>query len=328
MKNFGGFYVFVLFFSFSSLHSAGTAIPSETTSFASFFTEAARTGAAIAMVGLLEKSGYRNTACGLGGVVLLSELQKQNPEFFNSVTGIVKAPFILTRKRLERLFCNGESLSWNEIVTSRNRVMRLLSPLTKQTTVVDLSRDKRLRLMDQEDDKGQVRDEQWTEYVQHIDSQLTFMSNMLQNALNFYENEQKKSAKVTCTCCVCLTEKYVVKPTLNFAKAGGSACVRISTKRNEEIAFYLKELKVYLKEIIDYSKSVLQLADLDKERIKRLMNSTCDAFEHIAVLVDAGTASAPASKPVVGQLAMQRDSGAGAGAGAGYGGYGYGGYSV
>ena len=58
------------------------------------------------------------------------------------------------------------------------------------------------------------------------------------------------------------------------------------------------------------------------------MNSTCDAFEHIAVLVDVGTASAPASKPVVGQLAMQRDNAAGAGYGGGYGGYGYGGYGV
>ena len=94
-----------------------------------------------------------------------------------------------------------------------------------------------------------------------------------------------------------------------IARAGGfagKACIRASVSRNEEIAFYLEEIKTYLQEIITYTKSVNQLSSLDKDRVKRIMNSTCDAFEHVATLIDANTAAS--GRNAVGQLTIQREN--------------------
>lgn len=289
-----------------------------------FLTDATRAGVLIAVINTLYKSNRKNEACALGVLVFFSELHKQNAAFLNAVTEFIKSPWVLTRKKMERAFCGGESLAWNEIVTSRNRIMKLLSPLTKQTSVVDLSREKRLRIIDQEDTKEAILDEQWQEYVCHIQSQCIFMSKKLGKNLNYYETQAKKTRKRTCNCVACIADKYVINPPVRLIADAGKACLRTSVKQTEEIAFYLKEIQMYLKEIINYSKSVTQLPDLDKERIKRLMNSTCDALEHLATLVDVGTAAAPASSNPVGQLPIKREASS-----SGYGGYGgYGSYGA
>lgn len=268
--------------------------------------EATHTGAIIAIIGLLERNGYTKSACTLGGVALLSELEKQNPKFFNRTMNTVSAPWIFARKRCENLFCSGESLSWNELITWRTRVMKLLSPLTKQTTVVDLSREKRLRLIDQEDGAEVILDEHWAEYTQHIEKQFTFTINLLDTHLNYYrdkknkeEEKQKKSVSLS-------FKSLTINPIAKASSFAGKACIRASVSRNEEIAFYLEEIKTYLQEIIIYTKSVNQLSSLDKDRVKRVMNSTCDAFEHVATLIDANTAAS--GRNAVGQLTIQREN--------------------
>jgi hypothetical protein len=285
------------------------------------FSAAAQGAGMLFVLKELNNSDWKLAAGAFGSFWIISQLQKENPQFFNSTMQFAKSPWVMIRKKLEVMFCGGESLSWNELVTWRNRIMRLLSPLTKQTSVVDLSREKRLRLIDQEDTKGAILDEQWTEYVDHIQAQLAFMSTRLTKHLNYYETQVKKTRQRKCGCVACVADKFIINPPLKAVNSAGKACMQASVVRNEEIAFYLKEVKTYLKEIIDYSKSVSQLQSLDKERVKRVMNSTCDAFEHIATLVDAGTASS--SKPPVGQLTMQRETSS-----SGYGGYGYGGYGT
>ena len=323
MNRFSSFFIFLLGISLCSVsplvsrpvESAG----SGSSILGDVLKDAAHTGAIIAIIGLLERNDHTEAACVLGGIALLSELEKQNPKFFNSTINVVSAPWIYVRKGCERLFCNGESLSWNELVTWRNRIHKLLSPLTKQTTVADLSREKRLRLIDKEDNEEAVLDEQWAEYVQHVDQQCTFMIKRLDKHLNYYQDRENKKLnrlEKECTCVTCVFDKTVVSPFDNAVSTVGKACVRASIKRNEEIAFYLGELKVYLQEIITYIKSVMQLSSLDKDRVKRVMNGTCDTFEHVATLVDADTAAA--GRNAVGQLTVQKES-SGHSYGGGYG---------
>jgi hypothetical protein len=268
--------------------------PQSTDGLGSFFTEFARAGAIVGVMKMLEKSGYPKTGCGLGVYVALSELEQKNSKFFNRTVNIVRSPWVFVRKRCELLFCGGESLSWNELITWSNRVMKLLSPLTKQTTVVDLSREKRLRLIDQSDIES-ILDVQWLEYSQHIEKQFSFMVKRIDSHLSYYQD--KKNEKPY--------RNRVIDPIKNVVTYAGKACIRVSIKRDEEIAFYLEEVKTYLEEIITYTKSIKQLSDLDKDRVKRVMNSTCDAFEHIATLVDADTAAS--GRNSVGQLTMKRE---------------------
>lgn len=211
----------------------------------------------------------------LGVFFVVSELEKQNRKFFNGTVNIIRVPVKSLCRYYEFLRYGGESLSWNKLIVWRTRVMKLLSPLTKQTTVVDLSREKRLRLIDEDEDSAEILDEQWVEYVNHIDKQCSFMVVSLEAHLHYYkEKRSKKDAQ--------------------------------KIKYHEEIAFYLEELKTYLQEIVTYSKSVKQLSALDKDRVKRIMNSTCDTFEHVATLVDADTAAD--SKNALGQLTIQREN--------------------
>lgn len=268
-----------------------------------FWTELARSGVVIGALKILSDNGYKNTACVFGGYVALSELEKQNKSFFNDTLNIVRTPYIFVRKRFERLFCSGESLSWNELITWRTRVMKLLSPLTKQTTVVDLSREKRLRLIDQEDSSEAIFDEQWAEYVRHIENQCSFLMVRLDKHLNYYQDRKNKEVKKVDDGLAYITDNSVVNPIKRPVVFIGKSFVRASIKRDEEIAFYLEELKTYLQEIITYTKSVTQLSSLDKDRIKQMMNSTCDVFEHVATLIDANTAAS--GRDAVGQLTIQ-----------------------
>lgn len=323
MKRFGGLYFSFVLLSLFSVQYAQAAVPARTTGFDSAMETAAKV-AALGVVLPVVNDFSKNLAVALALYWGISQLQKENSQFFNSTVDMIKSPWVFARKKLELLLCGGESLSWNEIVTWRNRTMRLLSPLTKQTSVVDLSREKRLRLIDQEDNKEETVDTQWMQYARHIEVQLTFMLVTLGKHLNYYETKKKKTLKKQCYCPGCLAEKYIVGPPAKVVGSIGKVCVRVSVKRDMEIAFYLKEVQTYLKEIIEYTKDVKQFQSLDKEHVKRIMNSTCDAFEHIATLIDVSTASS--GRPEVGKLSMQREGSTGNGYG-GYGSYGgYGGY--
>ncbi|MFT6765204.1 MAG: hypothetical protein ACJAZS_000071 [Alteromonas naphthalenivorans] len=299
-----------------SLHGANIGPISQsasTESLGGFFSEFARAGAIVAVLKMVHENNYPNTACVLGCYVAVSELEQKNSQFFNRTINIVKSPWVFARKRCELLVCGGESLSWNELVTWRNRVMKLLSPLTKQATVVDLSKEKRLRLIDQDDNAEVVLDEQWAEYAQHIDKQFSFMVKRLDKHLNYYQDKKNVEYKDT------NIVYKIIDPIKGAINGIGKAFIRVSIKRDEEVAFYLEEIKTYLQEIIVYSKNVNQLSDLDKDRVKRTMNSICDAFEHVATLIDADTAAS--GRNAVGQLTVQKESTGNAYAG-GYGGYG------
>lgn len=214
-------------------------------------------------------------ASALGVYVVLSELERQNKSFFSGTIDIVRVPIKKLCRYYEFKRYGGEALSWNKLILWRARIMKSLSPLTKQTTVVDLSREKRLRLIDQDENQEVVLDEHWKEYAVHIEVQCHFMIKSLNAHLNYYCYHKSKNVK----------EK---------------------AKYYEEVAFYLEELKTYLEEIVRYTQSVKQISSLDKDRIKRMMNSTCDAFEHVATLVDPNTAAS--GKDAVGQLTVQREN--------------------
>ena len=225
--------------------------------------------------------GLIPVAIALGALYSLSVVQKDNPQFFASVVRGLEWPFFLTQRKLQKFFCNGQSLTWNEVASWHNRITQLLTPLTKTTSVIDLSKDRRLRSMDQEDDVLGAPDAQWAQTVAHIEKEFLFMKKVLAYRLRYYKDLPKKTNK----------SKNNQKNAVDSFKEVGKGLVRTSLNRNEEIAFGLEEAEVYLTEIITYCKSVPQFSALDKEHLKRLMNAICSTCKHLGVLVDEVTAA-------------------------------------
>jgi hypothetical protein len=215
-------------------------------------------------------------------VFALSLVQKESPDFFNTGVRLVESPFLLAQKKLQQIFCGGQSLTWNEVASWHNRVSRLLTPLTKTTSMVDLSKDRRLRIMDQEDSQDDGQDDQWKRQVNHIERECGFIIKMLTIRLAFYKDQpQLKNKKKKKNGLISGLKKPV-----SIVQALGKSALRTSLTRNEEVAFGLEEAISYLQETIGYCKSVSHFSGLDKEYVKRLMSGICTTFEHIGVLVD------------------------------------------
>ncbi len=273
-KLFSYFLCFTLFF---SCVASSNQLPAGGAELGDFAKHIMGLGAAGIVINVLKEQGETGKAAAsiFGVYVVLSELEKQNKGFFNGTIDIVRVPTRRLCRYYEFIRYGGESLSWNKLILWRARIMKSLSPLTKQTTVVDLSREKRLRLIDQDDNEEAMLDDHWQEYATHIQTQCNFIIKCLNAHLKYYRYH---------------------KTTINKNNA----------EYYEEIAFYLEELKTYLEEIVTYTQNVKQISSLDKDRVKRMMSSTCDAFEHVATLVDPNTASA--GRDAVGQLTVQREN--------------------
>jgi hypothetical protein len=252
-------------------------------------------------------------ALSILGFFALSLVQKESPEFFNTGVRLVESPFLLIQKKLQKSFCGGQSLTWNEVASWHNRISRLLTPLTKTTSMVDLSKDRRLRIMDQEDGQDEGQDDQWKQQVRHIERECGFMIKMLTLRLAFYKEQsslkKKKINPIT----------RVIKAPVNVVQAMGRSVLRASLTRNEEVAFGLEEAVSYLQETITYCKSISHFSGLDKEHMKRLMGNICTTFEHIGVLVDELSAADKNKKklPMTADGTLTR----GGYAGGSYGGY-------
>lgn len=241
----------------------------------------------------------------------VSKVQKMNPEFFSTLWRISKSPIVFVQKKAEKLFCGGESLSWNVVVSWHNRVYKSLLPLTKQASVMDLAKEKRIQIIDKQDTDTPVVDPVWQPLQQHLQQEFTFISSRLAHHVRYYEDQPKIAD--ACSCVVCKVGGAV--------QTAGKTCVRLSIKRYEETAFYIKKLMTYCDEFSAYIGTVTQKESLDKELIKRYLDDICSALEHLAVLVDDTTAAAPHGPS--GHLVLIRAQGAG---GTGYTG-GYGGYA-
>ncbi len=220
-------------------------------------------------------SGYKVPAIALITVFALSLAHKENKEFFNVCGRYVEWPFVWTAKKMEKIFTGGRSLTYNEVASWHNRVARLLTPLTKTTAMVDLSKDRRLRIIDQEDGTEEGRDDQWVNQAAHIEREFAFLTKVLMMRLAYYEDKKTVRKRTGIT----RAPRRILDPL-------GKSFVRMSLIRQEEVAFQLKEAIAYLKEASDYCKSVSHFSAVDKEQVKRLMGSICTTFEHIGVLVD------------------------------------------
>lgn len=243
----------------------------------------------------LEEYGFWPVAMSLGVLYCLSVVQKDNPDFFASVVRTLESPLFLMQRRMQKFFCEGKSLTWNEVASWHNRVVQLLTPLTKTTSVIDLSKDRRLRSMDQEDDQNGGQDLQWGQQVAHIEREFTFLKKVLTHRLRYYKDvrPQTKEEKIKK-----LKEELRQGNVVRNFKSLGKKVVRTSLTRNEEIAFGLEEATVYLREIVEYCKSVPQFSALDKEHLKRLMNTMCSTCKHLGVLVDEVTAADRTKKKI------------------------------
>ncbi len=301
-------------FSGSSISASVPAVTPENAAFAAFAFERGVRGLSELFMGIydgLGRLGHNKIALGVLAVFALSLVQKESPDFFNTGVRLVESPFLLLQKKLQQSFCGGQSLTWNEVASWHNRVSRLLTPLTKTTSMVDLSKDRRLRIMDQDDGQDEGQDDQWKRQVTHIERECGFMIKMLTIRLAFYKDQPhlKNKKKKTSAMTRALMAPVSVMQTL------GKSVLRTSLTRNEEVAFGLQEAISYLQEIIDYCKSVTHLSGLDKEHMKRLMGGICTTFEHIGVLVDELSAADKNKKkiPMASDGALSRGGYAGGG---------------
>lgn len=225
-------------------------------------------------IDLLKNKEFAITAITIAGLYSLSIIQKENPDFVAAIVRTLEWPFFIIERKMQHFYCGGKSLTWNEVASWHNRVSRILTPLTKTTSVIDLSKDRRLRSMDQEDDVTGHQDTQWLNQVAHIEKEFLFLKKVLMYRLRYYKDVPSSKKKKS-----------------SIVKSFGKNVVRTSLNRNEEIAFGLEEAIVYLNETIVYCKSVSQFSSLDKEHLKRLVGNICTVFEHLGVLVDEVTAA-------------------------------------
>lgn len=242
-------------------------------------------------------------ALSVAGIYTVSKLQKSNPEFFSNMWRLSKSPLVFVQRSLERYLCAGESLSWNQVTSWHNRILKVLTPLTKQTALIDIAKVNRLKKIEDEE-KSEGVDQVWQATVHHIESELCFINTMLERHLNYYQDQEVRMKKQVCECCACHVYKKVAQPSLDVLKRMGKNCIRVSLKRHEEIAFYIKKIITYNTQIIAYLKTVSYSHNLHKEHVKACMNDVCGAFEHLAVLVDESTAAAP--RGVNGQLLLAK----------------------
>ena len=268
---------------------------------------------AMELVKEAKNNGLVTISFGLLGIFAISLMQKESPDFFNTGVRYVEWPFLLMQKKLQRIFCGGQSLTWNEVASWHNRVSRLLIPLTKTTSMVDLSKDRRLRIMDQEDGQDAGQDDQWKQQVAHIEKECGFIVKMLTIRHAFYKEQLLVKNKKTSAI------MRAMKAPVTMVQGMGRSILRTSLTRNEEVAFGLQETISYLRETVDYCKSVSHFSALDKEHMKRLMGNICTTFEHIGVLVDELSAADKNKKklPMTADGALTR----GGYAGGSYGGY-------
>ncbi len=249
----------------------------------------------------------------LAGLYVVSSLQKQNPEFFSSLMRVVESPWFIFQKRMELLFCGGQSLTWNQLASWHNHMSKLLSPLTKATSVLDLGKERRLRAIEIEDGTENVQDTQWLTLSTHIQHECDFLAFVLTQRLRYYKEHPEKEVENRH-----LVVKALMVPVAGIKKVG-KVLVRTSLTRNEEIAFGLEETIAYLKEVSEYCASISHFGALDKEIIKRLMVSICSTIEHLGVLVDEVSAADKSRK----KLPMTLDGTLNKGytPGSGFGGY-------
>ncbi len=228
---------------------------------------------------------------GLAGIYIASRAQKMNPEFFAALWRLTKSPIIFFQKKSERFLCGGESLSWNVVVSWHNRVFDSLTPLTKQSSVMDLTKDRRIKVLDQ----GGVDvgiDPVWLQTQTHVYQEFAFMKKVFEQHLRYYQDQEAKEQKRLIA--------LVASPLQDVAKS----CVRLSIKRHEETAFYINKIMTYCDQLCVYINSVSTKESLDKELMKRYMEDLCSACKHVATLVDDTTAASPHGTP--GQLTFTR----------------------
>ena len=185
------FLVFLCVFSGSFTSASVPPVTLESNLVAAFSAEKAIQSLASVITTLYKGTveAHPRIALAVVAVFALSLMQKESPEFFNTGVRLVGSPFLLIQKKLQKTFCGGQSLTWNEVASWHNRVSRVLTPLTKTTSMVDLSKDRRLRIMDQEDGQDEGQDDQWKQQVAHIERECGFMIKMLSIRLEFYKEK-------------------------------------------------------------------------------------------------------------------------------------------
>lgn len=245
-----------------------------------------------ALTGKTEINKAYYVGAGLAAIYIASRTQKMNPEFFAALWRLTKSPIVFLQKKSERWFCGGESLSWNVLVSWHNRVFDALTPLTKQSSVMDLTKEKRIQALDQaECDVDPV----WEHIQQHVYEEFAFMQARFAGHLCYYQDQESQE------------KRRLVDLVATPVQAAGKACVRLSIKRHEETAFYIKKIMAYCDQLCAYINTVSSKEALDKELIKRIMEDLCSACKHVATLVDDTTAAAPHG--AAGKLTLTRTQG-------------------
>ena len=212
------------------------------------------------------------TACGavrngvMSGVemaiadVIVDRFFKNIPEKISTFGSILKKAF-------EHLIYGAESLSWNYLAALNNKTYHTIRPLVIQTAGSALAREKRLRLLDEEDS---VIDEGWHNLIETTQKELSMIIRALKNSLSCYKNGGSHS--------------YVKGLIRKIAE-------NASLNKNEEIVMYIDLLIDYLEMVTQACQQAPTIERLDKEYVKKLLIRICDTFEHLGFLIDEYVAS-------------------------------------
>src|SRR3990167_1057635 len=211
----------------------------------------------------------------LGSFWVVSKMRKENPEFVAQMSRAATAPFGWMRSQLEQRLYGAERLSWNDLMITYNRLMGMVNELAKNATAFDLQ--KRRDLKDVEGESAA-----WMELCKLLQDELGFAAEQLAKKKQYYASTSFSSS-------------------LTVA----------SVDRNRQIVEYIGFVVRYMEAIKAHLAKVENLADLNKDQAKKLIDQFGGAMEVLASHVDP---TAAVSRDGYGYLQIGKKPGALAGA--------------
>lgn len=195
--------------------------------------------------------------------------------FFKNVPEWLISCGRLAKRSWERIIYGTETLSWNYLAALNNKSYRTIKPLVVQTAGTVLAREKRLRILDDEEEVEV--DEEWKLLALTTKKELEMIISALEESLPCYVNKLNGESP-------------------RIKKMARGLSDKFSLTRCKEIVAYVEILVEYLNTVINSCESAKSFEQLNKEHVKRLLIRICDTFEHLGFLIDEKVATTTVKK--------------------------------
>ena len=184
---------------------------------------------------------------------------------------VKKSPAILSRtyrlvsRAYDRMLYGVDSFSLDYLIALNNKAFKTVKPLTVQAAGGVLAREKRLRVLD--DEQSSQKDPEWSNIANMTQKELSMIVDALKRSMPCYRSslDEKQSH----------LKHFII-----------GASQKVSLARNQEILLYLEMSVEYLELVISACQDVASFEKLDKEYVKKLLIRICDTFEHLGFLID------------------------------------------